>query len=41
MEELVIAMQDKDKHEAILEILHASLAENKQGFQLFFDAFLG
>ena len=42
MEELVTAMQEKEKHQIVLQILHRSLRENQEkAFQLFFDAFLG
>jgi hypothetical protein len=42
MEELVNAMQDKQKHQIVLQMLHASLKEfPEKAFQLFFDAFLG
>jgi hypothetical protein len=42
MEELVNAMQDKQKHQTVLQVLHTSLKEYPdKAFQLFFDAFLG
>jgi hypothetical protein len=42
MAELVSAMQDKEKHDGILQILHRSLREHQErAFQMFFDAFLG
>ncbi len=42
MEELVNAMQDKQKHQLVLQMLNTSLKEYpEKAFQLFFDAFLG